>query len=249
MRFTQVFFYIKKIASGFLLPPVGLLVLSAIGISLIGGSFTLMGYFLGYGALIVLFALSLPIVANHLLHGLEKKPLISPDRETTFQAIVVLGAGKIDNAPEYAGSTVNSLTLQRLKYAVYLRRRLNCPILVSGGAPFGGVAEADLMAAVLQEDFNVHEIWVESKSRDSLENAKFSSQLLKKNRVTSIALVSEAWHLRRSISLFEQNGIAVVPAPTGFLDSDKFVLGEFLPKSSALDKSTCAIKEYLASLF
>lgn len=241
-------FYIKKIASAFFLPPVGLLVLIAVGVSLIGGSYTYVGYFLAYGAILLLFALSLPIVANPLLHGLEKKmPIAAPPFD--FQAIVVLGAGKIDNAPEYAGSTVNSLTLQRLKYAVFLRRRMKCPILVSGGAPFGGVAEAELMERVLREDFNVHEVWVEPNSRDSTENAKLSSLLLKRNGVSRIALVSEAWHLDRSAGLFEQNGISVVPAPTGFLDTDHFILGEFLPKSSALDKSTCAIKEYLARLF
>lgn len=241
-----MFYYIKKITLALILPPVSLLILSAIGITLIESPFALIGYFLGYGALVVLFLLSLPIVANNLLHRLEKIP-ISPSEHPNFQAIVVLGAGKIDNAPEYGGSTVNSLTLQRLKYAVFLKRWAGCPILVSGGAPFGGLAEAELMEIVLRQDFNVHEVWVESKSRDSLENAKFSSQLLKKNHITKIALVSEAWHLSRSVALFEQNGITVVPAPTGFLDSDKFVLGEFLPKSSALDKSTCAIKEYLAS--
>jgi uncharacterized SAM-binding protein YcdF (DUF218 family) len=244
-----VFFYFKKICSALLLPPVSLLAISAIGITLIDSNYSLTGYSLAYGGLTVLFVLSLPIVANHLLRRLEKILPISFNGQPIFQAIVVLGAGKIDNAPEYDGSTVNSITLQRLKYAVHLRRWAECPILVSGGAPFGGVAEAVLMEAVLREDFNVHEIWVESKSRDSWENATLSTHLLKNHNVKCIALVSEACHLRRSVKFFEKNNIEVVPAPTGFLDSDKFLLGEILPKASALDKSARALKEYLASLF
>lgn len=244
-----MFYYIKKIFTSLFLPPVIFLALATLGISLIGGAISLIGYFLAYGALALIFLLSLPIVANKLLHGLEKITPISCDSPLDYQVIVVLGAGKIDHAPEYAGSTVNCYTLVRVKYAAYLLRRKHCPILVSGGAPFGGAPEADLMAVVLKEDFKVNDVWVESRSRNSFENAKFSAEILKKRDIKKIALVSEPSHLCRSIKLFEAHGISVLPAPTGYIDRDQYIFGEFLPKSSALEKSARAIKEYVAGIF
>jgi uncharacterized SAM-binding protein YcdF (DUF218 family) len=219
------------------------------GLSLIDGTISFIGYFLAYGSLILIFLLSLPIVANRLLHSLEKIPPISSDSTLDYQVIVVIGAGKIDHAPEYAGSTVNSYTLVRVKYAAYLLRRKICPVLVSGGAPFGGTPEADLMAVVLREDFKVNNVWVESRSRNSLENAKYSAELLKKRGIKKIALISQPWHLHRTVKLFEAEGISVLPAPTGYVDRDKYIFGEFLPKSSALEKSALAIKEYIAGIF
>ena len=73
--------------------------------------------------------------------------------------------------------------------------------------------------------------------------------MLKQHGVTNIALVSQAWHLPRAIQLFEQQGLSVTPAPTGYTSDEAETIAQWLPKASALDKSSIAIKEYLGALF
>ena len=69
------------------------------------------------------------------------------------QAIVIVAGGRHRNAPEYGGETVNPLTLERLRYGARLARASGLPILLSGGAPSGGTAEALLMRDALERDF------------------------------------------------------------------------------------------------
>ncbi len=104
------------------------------------------------------------------------------------------------------------------------------------------------MAESLREDFHAKTIWVEDRSSDTAENAAYSAAILKQHGITNIALVSQAWHLPRASKLFEQQGLTVYPAPTGFTREDTEPLAQWLPKASALDKSSMALKELLGAL-
>ena len=194
--------------------------------------------------------LSLPVTGNALLQSLETLPPITEAQLKEVQAILVLGGGNTSQAPEFGHEdTVNRWTLQRLRYGAYLQQQTNKPILVTGGAPFGGRSEADAMAETLQRDFHAKDIWIEDQSKDTAENAAYSSTILTKHGVKRIALVSQAWHLPRAIKLFEQQGLTVYPAPTGYTHEDNEPLIRWLPKASALDKSSIALKEYLGRIF
>jgi uncharacterized SAM-binding protein YcdF (DUF218 family) len=105
------------------------------------------------------------------------------------------------------------------------------------------------MAETLQRDFHAKDIWVEDQSKDTAENATFSASILKKRGIQRIAIVSQAWHLPRAIKLFEQQGLTVYPAPTGYTHEDNEPVIRWLPKASALDKSAIALKEYLGRIF
>lgn len=122
------------------------------------------------------------------------------------------------------------------------------PILVTGGAPFGGRPEADAMAEALKQDFHAKTIWVEDRSNDTAENAIYSAKILKQRGITKIALVSQAWHLPRAIKLFEQQDLAITPAPTGYVTEEGEAIAQCLPKASALNNSSMALKEYLGTL-
>jgi hypothetical protein len=66
----------------------------------------------------------------------------------------VLGGGRNRGAPEWGGESVNSFTLQRLRYAARLARESGLPLYVTGGKPDGGeFAEGTLMAEVLSREF------------------------------------------------------------------------------------------------
>ena len=241
-------FLIKKILSALLLPPTSLVLLAFLGLWL-SKKHSKSGRSLTAISLTILLILSLPITGNALLQSLETAPPISAAQLKEVQAIVILGGGKSNAAPEFDGEdTVNRWTLQRLRYGAYLQQKTGKPILVTGGGLFGERSEADAMAETLQRDFHTKDIWIEDQSKDTAENANFSASILKEHDIHRIALISQAWHLPRAVKLFEQQGLTVYPAPTGYTHEDNEPIIRWLPKASALDKSTIALKEILGTM-
>ena len=196
-------------------------------------------------SLLALLLLSSPWLANALQRNLEIYGPIRPDAVGQAQAIVVLGGGTYHDAPEFGGlDTSNRYGLARARYAAYLHRLSGLPILAAGGAPRGGRTEAEAMGEVLERDFQVKVRWLETRSRDTAENAQYSREVLAKGSVSTVVLVTDAIHMARAKLAFEKAGFVVLPAPTNFAtDSSGFDF--YLPSSGALDLSARAIKEWL----
>lgn len=241
-------FLLKKILAALLLPPFGLVLLGLFGLWL-SRRRRRAGLALAALALATLGALSLPVVADALVRSLERFPPVSQTDLAQAQAIVILGGGRYPAAPEYGGvDTVNRETLERLRYGARLQRQTGLPILLAGGAPWGGRPEAEAMKAVLEEDFHGRARWVEGRSRDTAENAAFSARLLREDGVTRIVLVSQGWHLARAVALFEGQGLGVRPAPTGYATEEPGWPARVLPRLGAFDRSCVALHEWLGIL-
>ena len=243
-------FLLKKILAALLLPPAGPILLALFGLWLLRAKSRRWqhgGAALATLSLLGLLVLSLPVVGNALMAPLEPHPPIAPEQLRRVQAIVILGGGSYFAAPEYGGDTVSHYTLERLRYGARLGRESSLPVLVTGGAPFGGRAEAESMREALERDFGIKVRWVETASRDTAENARLSAPLLKAAGVTRIALVSHGWHLPRAIELFEKQGIEVTPAPTAFSTGSPSLLEDLLP--GGLVTSRLALREYLGRLY
>jgi uncharacterized SAM-binding protein YcdF (DUF218 family) len=240
----------KKIATMLLLPPTGPLLMVLLGLWMTRRQQLRLrkgGITLAVISVLLLLLLSIPFVSRALVAPLEPYPPMAASQLRQVQAIVILGGGTYHGAPEYGGDTVGGATLERIRYGAYLARQSNLPLLVTGGAPNGGRAEAVLMAETLEREFGVKVRWVESLSRDTNENAVFSAPLLKIDGVKRIALISHCLHLPRSISLFEKQGLEVVPAPTGFSTRPPSMIANLLP--NGLGRSSAALHEYLGILF
>lgn len=80
-----------------------------------------------------------------------------------------------------------------------------------------GSSEAGQMKSVLENEFHVPVKWTEDTSRDTRENAYNSFSILRKVKVTHIALVTHAWHMPRAIREFEKAGFKVIPASTAYV--------------------------------
>jgi uncharacterized SAM-binding protein YcdF (DUF218 family) len=227
---------IRNAIAAFLVPPGLLLLVALWGLAVIRRR-PLLGKSLVALALLSLYALSTQYVADILLQALEPSPQ-DPLAERSGQAIVVLGAGTYFAAPEYGMDTVTSRGLVRLRYAAHLHRALKQPILVTGGSPEGAPAgEAVLMKSVLNRDFQVEVVWVEDRSRTTLESARLSHEILGAAGIRTIYLVTQAWHMPRSRLAFEHAGFTVIPAPTGYATRFKLTLLDFLPNARALADS------------
>ena len=204
----------------FLLPPVCLLVTAAVGFALLRRR-PWLGRILCVGSFALLWVLLTPAVNVPLLAWLGWPAPVDLREATGAQGIVVLGGGAYLLAPEYGGQdAVNSRTLWRLRYAAHLHRETGLPVLAAGGRSPGGPPtppEAELMKAVLEKEFSTPVRWIETESRNTLENARFSARILKEAGVGKVLVVTDSIHMRRAIQSFSGTGIEVVAAPTGFV--------------------------------
>lgn len=203
-----------------------------------------------------LYAFSMPWMANRLMGSLQPYPPLQPYQMMDLpagSAIVILGGGRNEKAEEYGGiDTVGTYSLERLRYGSYLAKKLNLPILVTGGTVFGeATPEAVLMNQSLIEDFNVTPKWLESESHTTAENAIFSARVLKTNKIENVFLVSHAWHLPRAVAEFEKQGLKVTPAPLGFISDSELRHGPlpYLPSSAALHISKLALREQVGRVW
>ena len=101
------------------------------------------------------------------------------------------------------------------------------------------------MRAVLEREFGVPVAWMEDRSRNTRENAKFSAPLLKTAGIRRIYLVSQVWHLPRAIPEFEREGFTVVPAGIGYQPKGPATLFDVLPNPNALVSSYYAFHEWI----
>jgi len=236
---------VYDIIKTFALPPGDLLVLIVIGIVLIVRGRRRAGVTAIAAAVVALYLLSTPSVGSMLLRTIEAPAAEDQALATSgAQAIVVLSAGFVRYAPEYGGPTVDQATLQRLRYGAHLARRLNLPLLVSGGSPDRApLPLAQMMKATLESDFGVEVRWTEDRSNDTYENAAFSAAILKAAGVHSIILVTHAAHMPRAARLFAAQGLVVTPAPTVFATPFAERRPDFLPRLSGLQDSYYAVYE------
>jgi len=238
---------VSSVIKYLVLPPLGFLLLIAVG-WLISRRWRRPGQVMMGLGLILLYLVSTPLVASALLRSHQVYPALpvgSHDRDVG--AIVVLSGNLRRDAPEYGGDTVGSLTLQRLRYGAKLHRETGLPILVTGGTfKNASLSIAEVMRRTLRDEFKVPTAWIETASRNTYENAKYSSEILRAAGIERVYLVTHAWHMPRAKSIFEAEGLNVVPAPTMFLPELPFELSYLLPTAGGLSMGYFAIYEWLA---
>lgn len=184
------------------LPPTGLVGLIAVGL-LLRGRWRRFGRRLTWTALIALILIGMPIVSTSMLLPLETGLPTVPPADHPPQAIIVLGGDEIRAQHEPLGARPGLLTLDRLRTAVDLQRRTGLPILVTGGTTESDTAPvAQVMAQSLKNDFQTSARWVEPKSADTWENARFSAAMLRPDGMTSVYVVTHSWHMRRALLAF-----------------------------------------------
>jgi uncharacterized SAM-binding protein YcdF (DUF218 family) len=132
-------------------------------------------------------------------------------------------------------------------------------IIVSGG-PNGmemkdDFREADFLAKNLVDlGIPAADILVENKSRNTVENARFTKRVLDSVGGTSTksVLITSAFHIPRAVKTFEMEGIAVRPYPCAFSILPSHIVfdaGSLLPSAGALDAWGGFFKELLGRLY
>ena len=200
----------------------------------------------------LLWIFSTPAFSVWLSHSLltQYKPTTAQELKAQgVQAIVVLGGGVETGQPDGIQQLAPT-ALDRLRHGIELSRKTGIPLLVTGGKGWGAEAssedEAEISKQVAREAFQFEIQWTESDSRDTQENAFNSKQLLTKQGISKIALVTHSWHMPRSLKAFQKVGFEVTPAPMGFVADKKVDLISLLPNGGALNRTTATFKELVA---
>jgi len=245
---------LTKIATALILPPGGNLLLAVTGLALWRRAKSL-AMLLFAVSFVSLTLLSMPVVGDALFEAVERIPARLPGAALAADvgAIVVLAAGRNANAPEYRGETVSSRSLVQLRYGARLQRETGLPLLVSGGRVLGGepASEAALIKGVLERELNVPVRWLEERSRNTAENARYSAELLREENIAAIILVTGAAHMPRAVEVFEGQGVRVTAAPTGRRAGNRAAAGvlDWLPSARALDRSRDALHELVGQFW
>jgi uncharacterized SAM-binding protein YcdF (DUF218 family) len=238
--------WLKLIVKWLLLPPLGPLLVAYGGLAIARRS-TRAGFLITFAGIMCLTALAIPAVSASLVRLLDDSPPFDTADAGTAQAIVVLSGGTRLHASEYKGPTLSRITLERVRYAAYLERLTGLPILVSGGSVRGAPPEGSLMRDVLTQELNVPVRWVETRSRDTHENAVNSVTMLRASGVKRIVLVGHSFDFPRTRKEFEMLGMDVIPAPIDIPPASATEVGDFIPSAAGLLQSYYACYEILAN--
>jgi uncharacterized SAM-binding protein YcdF (DUF218 family) len=90
-----------------------------------------------------------------------------------------------------------------------LAQKTQLPIVLSG-------MEAKYGMNNTLKQLGVTAKFLETNSLDTHQNAQYSAQLLHKQGIKNIVLVTDAWHISRAVLAFQYAGFEVTAAPTDF---------------------------------
>lgn len=243
---------LKPLLTNLVMPPAGPLLLILLG-AWLTRSRRWAWVMVGTGA-VMLWVLSCQATADGLNQWLLKSyPPVSALQLRDSQAIVVLGGGVKLKAPEYGEPILHNEAHMRLRYGIHLARQTRLPLVFSGGKGWAApeqqtFSEADVAVRTLQLDAGMRFAWVDEQSRDTRENAELSYAQLAPKGITRIALVTNDWHMQRSVRHFEQAGFVVHPAPMGYVQPPLRWETDYLPSGHGLTATRHVLREWLGQL-
>ncbi|MDX2507747.1 MAG: YdcF family protein [Gammaproteobacteria bacterium] len=199
--------------------------------------------------ILLLYLLTIPVTSHYLFSLLESIPALTEEQiqDNKADVIVVLAGGIKPYKKEYHGPDIGYFTQLRLRYAAWLQKKTNLPILVTGGIEKQGYTEAALMKQVLQNEYAISgRIFVEQESQNTFENSFYSRKILVSQQFKRFYLLTSAFHMPRALSVFSIHNEGVIPAPMGFYhNSMDFLPGDFMPNSKSLWQNYLALHEII----
>ncbi len=184
----------------------------------------------------------------------ELKAQVKSDGKAAPVAIVVLGGGKENYAPEYGISSLSATSLERLRYGLWLARETGAPVGFSGGTGWSqneGAPESEIAARIATQEFNRPLRWTEADSRDTRSNASGMVAVLKPLGVKHVLLVTHGWHMPRAVAAFERasgGAMAIEPAPMGLAQRVDSPALDWLPTPGGLTRVHALLREALGRL-
>jgi uncharacterized SAM-binding protein YcdF (DUF218 family) len=251
---SSLFFYLAKIV-WFAAQPSSLIVIAMIaGVILLRTSWQRLGRWLLIGGLAALVVLGLSPISAALIVPLENRfPRADLDRGPPIIGIIVLGGaedGRADPPRELAG--LNEAA-ERITEAVALSRRYpQARIVFTGGsgALVADSAPESVAMGRLLEALGVprDRLTLESRSRDTYENAAFTKRLINPAPGERWLLITSGWHMPRAIGCFRKAGFPVEPWTVDYRTSGRIDLWPNPNLTVGLRQIDFTTREYIGLL-
>jgi len=216
-----MFFLAAKILGFFALPSNILIALGLIGAALMATRFARAGRRFAVTALILLAIAGLSPLGNALILPLEERfPPWDASRGVPTGIISLGGAIDTVVSPARGEVALNEAAERLTTMAELVRRYPEAHLVFSGGSGrliYDGATEAEF-AVRLFESFGIAKsrIILESKSRDTDENARFTKELLQPKPGERWLLVTSAHHMPRAVGVFRAVGFPVEAFPVDY---------------------------------
>lgn len=188
-----------------------------------------------------------------LIQPLEDRFPVPQAMPDTVRAIIMLG-GATKARPSTARQTVALNDAgERLTTTLWLAERYPMAriVLSGGGGLLSGETESEAETArrfFLAMGIEESRLVLEGESRNTIENAQFTRELLRGGAGPAV-LVTSAFHMPRSVGLFRAEGVDVVPWPTDYRSTGDQGLGfDIADPNSNFDTASKAIREWLGLL-
>lgn len=187
---------------------------------------------------------SMPVFLNQFANHWDVYP---PQADNTkYSCVIVLGgfAGPGKFGTGYFGGAADRF-IQGAKLKTSGKAKYILFSGANGSLEKNDFIEADWARAQLKElNYPDSVILTEGRSKNTLENAKFSNTILQqKHLAPPYLLVTSAFHMRRAMATFKKAGVPVVPYPCNFIAGGRFSFIQLIPKAEILPKWDIYTKE------
>lgn len=162
------------------------------------------------------------LVPDFFLRGLQIHGFLENPSWKNNNKIVLLGGGAVQRlgGPASTQSFASSRIYEAARLYTHCKKKtLQCSLLISGGDVAGlSISEATIMQSeLLALGLPEADITTETQSRNTYENALYSSRILLKDKPDLTILVTSATHMSRALMLFSYHGVEAVAAPSDHL--------------------------------
>lgn len=248
-----MFFVLSKLF-GFLLQPVGIILVLTFYIYLIRKNHTKVKM-----ATLIIISLTYLLSTSFVLKLFVRQwehPFCSIQDATKKEYAVVLTGGIMDEDFSENGHLQIGHTGDRLWQALHLYQKKKVDkILISGGDIHlvRQAATSEAAAAVkflLQNGVDSAAIYKEVHSRNTFENAKFTKNFIDKNKWGNEGyLITSSFHMKRAQACFEHQNLPLSPFPSGHTYKDNnWTIYDFVPRAFFLAQTEAYVKEVVGYL-
>ena len=227
-----MFFVLSKVFAFLVIPSNVILGIGIAGLLLMLTRFRRVGMRLVVGCLLLLLIVGVSPIGTAMIAALENRFPPWKDDGGPVDGVIVLGGMINPRMTVERGSLSIGGQVERMTEAATLARRYpTARIVFTGGNPSlitGGQPEADF-AVQLFDLLGVPaaRIVLENRSRNTIENATFTKELVQPKPGERWLLVTSAAHMPRSIGAFRKAGFAVEPYPVDWNSAPSIKLFRF----------------------
>jgi uncharacterized SAM-binding protein YcdF (DUF218 family) len=246
-----MFFVASKVIGFFSYPSNCLFVLALIGALMLPTRFARAGRRCLVAAVVLLALFGLLPIGNLLIYPLEQRfPAWDASRGTPDGMIILGGALNPDISVIHGEASLNEAAERVTAVASLARRFPNARIIYSGGnASLVTDVESEATFAIpILESFGIpsKRIAIEDRSRNTVENARFTKALIDPKPGERWLLVTSAHHMPRAIGVFRKIDFRVEPYPVDWRVGRKSdLVVPFSLVSDGLKRSDTAVHEWV----